>query len=76
MALNDSSVLVVDDDPAVGKVLGALLAQDGIASVTVRSGATALEELGRAFRFGGDGLAHAAGNGRPATVGASTGGLP
>ncbi len=49
MALNDSSVLVVDDDPAVGKVLGALLAQDGIASVTVRSGATALEELGRAF---------------------------
>ncbi len=49
MALNDSSVLVVDDDPAVGKVLGALLAQDGIASVTVRSGAAALEELGRAF---------------------------
>jgi two-component system, NtrC family, response regulator AtoC len=49
MTSNDSSVLVVDDDPAVGKVLGALLAQDGIASVTVKSGADALQELGRAF---------------------------
>jgi two-component system, NtrC family, response regulator AtoC len=49
MPPNDSTVLVVDDDPAVGKVLGALLAQDGITSLTVRSGADALQELGRAF---------------------------
>ena len=45
----NSTVLVVDDDPAVGKVLGALLAQDGVASVTVRNGTDALQELGRAF---------------------------
>jgi two-component system response regulator AtoC len=49
MSPSDSTVLVVDDDPAVGKVLGALLAQDGIASVTVRSGDDALQELSHAF---------------------------
>jgi len=42
-----SSVLVVDDDPAVGKVLGALLAQDGIASSHVLNGSEALQALGR-----------------------------
>lgn len=46
--LDDSaSVLVVDDDPAVGKVLGALLAQAGIKSDHVRDGAQALASLAR-----------------------------
>lgn len=39
------SVLVVDDDPALGKVVGALLAQDGIEARCVRSGAEALGAL-------------------------------
>jgi two-component system response regulator AtoC len=39
------SVLVVDDDPALGKVVGALLAQDGIEARCVRSGAEALAAL-------------------------------
>ena len=43
--LDHASVLVVDDDPAVGKVLGALLAQAGIKSDHVRDGAQALASL-------------------------------
>jgi two-component system, NtrC family, response regulator AtoC len=49
MERTDAKVLVVDDDPAVGKVLGGLLAQDGIASVHVLNGADALAELARAY---------------------------
>jgi two-component system, NtrC family, response regulator AtoC len=51
MGQSDStpSVLIVDDDPAVGRVLGALLQQAGISQRTVRTAAAALEELGRAF---------------------------
>jgi two-component system, NtrC family, response regulator AtoC len=45
----DARVLVVDDDPAVGKVLGGLLSQDGMASVHVLSAAEGLGELTRAF---------------------------
>jgi len=41
------SVLVVDDDPAVGAVLKALLQQEGIDSIWVSSGTEALEELSR-----------------------------
>jgi len=40
-----ASVIVVDDDPAVTKVICALLGQDGIDAVTARSGALALEAL-------------------------------
>ncbi|HME91070.1 MAG TPA: response regulator, partial [Myxococcaceae bacterium] len=39
------SVLVVDDDPAVGKVLGALLAQAGLESQHVADGQQALAAL-------------------------------
>jgi two-component system response regulator AtoC len=39
------TVLVVDDDPAVGKVLGALLRQDGITAQVASSGAEALQAL-------------------------------
>jgi two-component system response regulator AtoC len=39
------NALIVDDDPAVGKVLGALLGQAGIASRQVRSGVEALSAL-------------------------------
>ena len=39
-------VLVVDDDPAVGMVLGALLQQAGYRATSVPSGARALEVLG------------------------------
>jgi len=49
MDRTDARVLVVDDDPAVGKVLSGLLAQDGIPSVHVLSGAEALVELDRAY---------------------------
>ena len=41
-----SHVLVVDDDPAVGMVLGALLQQAGYRATSVQSGARALEVLG------------------------------
>ena len=34
---SEIKALVVDDDPAVGKVLGKLLAQDGIDSASVLS---------------------------------------
>ena len=40
------TVLVVDDDPALGKVVTALLTQDGIEARWVRSGPAALEALG------------------------------
>jgi two-component system response regulator AtoC len=49
MQLTDAKVLVVDDDPAVGKVLGGLLAQDGIASAHVLNGSDALAELARDY---------------------------
>jgi len=39
-------VLVVDDDPAVGMVLGALLQQGGYRATSVPSGARAIEVLG------------------------------
>jgi two-component system response regulator AtoC len=42
-----ASVLCVDDDPAVGKVLTALLAQAGVNAVLAASGSEALEVLGR-----------------------------
>jgi two-component system response regulator AtoC len=47
MAENEtkSHVLVVDDDPAVGMVLGALLQQAGYRATSVQSGARALEVL-------------------------------
>jgi DNA-binding NtrC family response regulator len=38
-------VLVVDDDPAVGKVLAALLEQDGLGALHVASGAAALSAI-------------------------------
>ncbi|WP_224242208.1 sigma-54-dependent transcriptional regulator [Hyalangium gracile] len=41
------SVLLVDDDPAVAKVLGALLAQAGLTVHTTKSGAEALAVLGQ-----------------------------
>jgi two-component system response regulator AtoC len=41
------SVLLVDDDPAVAKVLGALLAQAGLTVHTAKSGAEALGLLGQ-----------------------------
>src|SRR5689334_22470013 len=41
-----SHVLVVDDDPAVGMVLGALLQQAGYRATSVQSGARAVEVLG------------------------------
>ncbi len=40
------SVLLVDDDPAVAKVLGALLVQAGLTVHTAKSGAEALALLG------------------------------
>jgi two-component system response regulator AtoC len=40
-----SHVLVVDDDPAVGMVLGALLQQAGFRATSVQSGARAIEVL-------------------------------
>jgi two-component system response regulator AtoC len=42
---SNSHVLLVDDDPAVGKVLGALLAQAGIEARHVQSGQEALDAL-------------------------------
>jgi len=44
-ASSAGSVLVVDDDPAVAKVVGALLRQDGIEAYGAKSGAVALEML-------------------------------
>jgi DNA-binding NtrC family response regulator len=44
-AKTTATVLVVDDDPAVGKVLGALLRQDGLEAEHVASGAEALQAL-------------------------------
>jgi DNA-binding NtrC family response regulator len=44
----DSTVLVVDDDPAVGVVLRALLEQAGFEALHERSGEAALERLGSA----------------------------
>src|SRR5262245_57691630 len=41
------TVLLVDDDPAVSKVLSALLDQEGIQTAEVRSGGEALEWLER-----------------------------
>ncbi|XXF79205.1 sigma-54 dependent transcriptional regulator [Myxococcaceae bacterium GXIMD 01537] len=41
------SVLLVDDDPAVAKVLGALLAQAGLGVTAARDGREALEVLAR-----------------------------
>ena len=41
------TVLVVDDDVAVGKVLGALLAQAGLRVHTATNGAGALQLLGQ-----------------------------
>ena len=41
------SVLLVDDDPAVAKVLGALLAQAGLTRAHATNGAEALSLLGR-----------------------------
>jgi two-component system, NtrC family, response regulator AtoC len=49
MDRTDARVLVVDDDPAMGKVLCGLLAQDGILSVHVLGGGDALAELARAY---------------------------
>jgi two-component system response regulator AtoC len=49
MARTDASVLVVDDNPAVGKVLGGLLGQAGIDSFHVLSAADALVELARVY---------------------------
>jgi two-component system response regulator AtoC len=46
MASPRGHVLLVDDDPAVGKVLGALLAQAGIEAHHVLSGQAALDALG------------------------------
>jgi two-component system response regulator AtoC len=46
MTMSGSQVLVVDDDPAVGKVLAALLGQAGIACHYVPDAARALEALG------------------------------
>ena len=45
MADPKGSVLVVDDDPAVAKVVGALLSQESIEALGVASGAAALETL-------------------------------
>jgi two-component system response regulator AtoC len=47
MTSDGGSVLVVDDDPAVGKVLAALLAQAGIGCSHVPDAAAALEALRR-----------------------------
>ena len=41
------TVLLVNDDPAVSKVLSAVLGQEGIEAVEVRSGGEALEWLER-----------------------------
>jgi two-component system, NtrC family, response regulator AtoC len=46
---SEIKALVVDDDPAVGKVLGKLLAQDGIDSASVLSGTEALSQLSRTY---------------------------
>jgi two-component system response regulator AtoC len=43
MGAASQAVLIVDDDPAIVKVLGSILAQDGIASVSAESGERALE---------------------------------
>jgi two-component system response regulator AtoC len=45
MTWKSPAVLVVDDDPAVGKVLGALLEQDGLGALHVASGPAALAAL-------------------------------
>src|SRR6266516_3943685 len=47
MASSKRTVLLVDDDPAVRKVLAALLGQEGIQAVEVRSGAEAVQWLER-----------------------------
>jgi two-component system, NtrC family, response regulator AtoC len=49
MARTNASVLLVDDDPAVGKVLSGLLHQAGIDSVHVLSAEDALTELNRVY---------------------------
>jgi two-component system response regulator AtoC len=46
MESQGATVLVVDDDPAVGMVLTALLEQAGLEAIHEASGATALERLG------------------------------
>src|SRR6185503_20228935 len=47
MAMTGKMVLCVDDDPAVGKVLSALLEQAGLTALLAASGNEALEALGR-----------------------------
>ena len=47
MAASLGQVLIVDDDPAVGTVLEALLQQGGVESAWVSSGAQALEQLAK-----------------------------
>ncbi|HEX6766524.1 MAG TPA: sigma-54 dependent transcriptional regulator [Polyangiaceae bacterium] len=47
MMTTGSTILCVDDDPAVGKVLSALLAQAGMNALTASNGSEALELLGR-----------------------------
>ena len=43
MGADSQAVLIVDDDPAIVKVLGSILAQDGIPSLSAESGDRALE---------------------------------
>jgi two-component system, NtrC family, response regulator AtoC len=43
MGADSQAVLIVDDDPAIVKVLGSILAQDGIPSLSAESGDHALE---------------------------------
>src|SRR4030095_14456809 len=47
MPRSKRTVLLVDDDPAVSKVLAAMLGQEGILAAEVRSGADALKWLER-----------------------------
>jgi two-component system response regulator AtoC len=47
MPSSKRTVLLVDDDPAVSKVLAAMLGQEGILAAEVRSGADALQWLER-----------------------------
>ena len=47
MPSSKRTVLLVDDDPAVSKVLAAMLGQEGIVAAEVRSGADALQWLER-----------------------------
>jgi len=47
MAMTGATILCVDDDPAVGKVLSALLTQAGLNALLAASAGEALEVLGR-----------------------------